>query len=244
MGRYDILRELGFSERETKVYVALLETGLTTVGPITSKSKLQSAKVYETLNKLIDKGLVSFIIKSKTKYFQASEPKEILNLIEDRKRRFKDILDELELKQKYADSKQIAVVHEGYNSFKALFNKISDHLKKGDRYWAFAFKNEYYSTAASLFLQKFHEQLATKNIDDRLLGNFSVKKEIKKTFEKNKNIKIRFTRNETPLGVIILENKVINLIWGKRPTAIEITSEQIYMQYKSFFTELWKKSKK
>ena len=243
MERYTILRELGFSERETKVYIALLEIGLTTTGPITNKTKLQSAKVYETLNKLIDKGLVSFIIKSKTKYFQAAEPKEILNLIDDRKRRFKEVLEELELKQKYSDSKQIAVVHEGFKSFKALFNKILDQLNKGDKYWAFAFKNEYNSTAASLFLQKFHEKLALKKVDDRLLGHTFVRKEIKKTFSTNKNIKIRFTKNETPLGVIILEDKVINLIWGERPTAIEITSEQICAQYRSFFLELWKMSK-
>lgn len=238
----EIFKELGFTEREIKVYIALLETGLTTVGPIAAKTKLQHSKVYETLDKLIEKGLVSFIIISKTKHFQASDPKEILNLIDERKRRFKDVLEELELKQKYSESKQIAVVHEGFKSFKAMFNRIADELKDEEPYWAFAFKNEYYTPAASLFLRKFHQQLENKKVDDRLLGYISVKKAIKKTFEGNKNIKIKFTENDTPLGVIIIKNKVINLVWGERPTAIEITSEQIYEQYKNFFTELWDKA--
>ncbi len=238
----EIFKELGFSEREVKVYTALLELGSTTVGPIASKTKLQHSKVYQTLDKLIEKGLVSYIVVSKTKHYQASDPKEILNLIEDRKRRFKEVLEELEAKQKYSHSKQIAIVHEGYKSFKALFNRLADELNKGDIYWAFAFKGEYHDTQASLFLRKFHEKLKEKEIDDRVLGHFSVKKEIKKTFEGNKNIKIRFTKNETPLGVIIIKNKIINLIWGERPTAIEITSEQIYRQYKNFFLDIWKKS--
>ena len=236
----EIFRELGFTEREIKVYLALLELGSTTVGPITTKTRLQSAKVYETLDKLKERGLVSFVIVSKTKYFEAADPKEILNLMEERKRRFNEILEELRLKQKYAKSKQIAVVHEGFKSFKALFNKIFDELKPGDDYWAFAFKEEYYTPAASLFLRSFHKNLEKKKIRDKLLGHTFVKKAIVNTFEGNKNIKIKFTNNDTPLGVIIIQNKVINLIWGERPTAIEITSDQIYEQYKKFFIEHWK----
>ena len=239
----DIFRELGFTERELKVYLALLELGSITVGPITTKTKLQAAKVYETLDKLIEKGLVSFVIVSKTKHFQASDPKEILNLIEERKRRFKEVLVELQLKQKYADSKQIAVVYEGFKSFRSLFNRIEDELNQGDFYWAFAFKKEYYSPAASLFLRSFHKKLEEKKIDDRAIGNVTVRKDIQKAFEGNKNIKIKFTNNDTPLGVIIIKNKVVNLIWGERPTAIEITSEQIYEQYKMFFLESWKMAK-
>lgn len=239
----EVFKELGFTERETKVYVALLELGLTTVGPIATKTKLQHSKVYETLDKLTEKGLVSYIIISKTKHFQAANPKEILNIIEERKRKFKEIIEELELKQKYSTSRQIAVIHEGFKAFKALFNRIADELKEKDVYYAFAFKNEYYTTPASLFLRKFHQKLEEKNIDDRLIGHTPVKNAIKKAFEGNKNIKIKFTKNETPLGVIIIKNKVINLIWGERPTAIEITSQQIYEQYKKFFTEIWQTSK-
>ncbi len=240
----ELFKELGFTEREQKVYIALLEIGLTTVGPIAMKTKLQHSKVYETLDKLQEKGLVSYIIQSKTKHYQPSEPKEILNIIEDRKRRFLDIIEELELKKKYSQSKQVAIVYEGFKSFKALFNKIEQELKKGDSYWAFAFKNEYYTPSASLFLKKFHERLALNKIDDRVIGHTSVRKAIKSTFQGNKNIKMRFTGNSTPLGVIIIHNKVINLVWGERPTAIEITSEHIYGQYIDFFASEWAKGKK
>ena len=244
MAESEVFRELGFTERETKVYLALLELGSTTTGPIAAKTRLQPSKIYETLNKLIEKGLVSYVIVSKTKHFQASDPKEILTLIDERKRRFNEIIEDLELRQKYSESKQIAAVHEGFKAFKALFNKIVYEIKPKDSYWAFAFKYEYYTPEASLFLRKFHQKLAERGVDDRLLGHTSVKKEIKETFKGNRNIKIRYTNNDTPLGVIIIKNKVINLIWGDRPTAIEITSEQIHGQYMKFFAELWNKARK
>lgn len=244
MVEMEVFKELGFTERETKVYLALIEFGLTKVGPITTKTKLQHSKVYETLDRLIEKGLASYIVVSKTKHFQASAPKEILNLLEEKKRKFKEIMRELELKRGYSQSRQVAMVHEGFKSFKALFNRIAGELKQGDSYWAFAFKNEYNHPAPSLFLKKFHQYLKEKGIDDRLIGHISVKTAIEKTFEGNKKTKIRFTKNDTPLGVIIIKNKVIHLMWGERPTAIEITSEQIYQQYQKFFTEQWESSEK
>lgn len=239
-----IFKELGFTEREIKVYLALLELGSITIGPISTKTGLQPSKIYETLNKLIEKGLVSYIVISKTKHFKAADPKQILSLIEERRRRFNDILEELESKQKFSESKQIAVVHEGYKAFKALFNRIADEIKPKESYWAFAFKYEYHDETTSLFLRSFHKKLEEKKVDDRALGHIEVKRQIKEAFEGNKNIKLKFTNNETPLGLIIIKNKVISLIWGDRPTAIEITSEQVYEQYKRFFAELWNKAKK
>ena len=91
-----ILRELGFSEREIKIYLALLSLGQTTVGPIAAKTRMQHSKVYQTLEKLIDKGLVSFVIKSKTRHFEAQDPKHILGFIKEKERRFAEILPDLQ----------------------------------------------------------------------------------------------------------------------------------------------------
>ena len=98
-----VLREIGFSEREAKVYLALLELGQTTVGPIAAKTRIQHSKVYPTLEKLIDRGLVSFIIRSKTKYFQASDPTHISNILRERERKFNAILHKLKQKQKHSE---------------------------------------------------------------------------------------------------------------------------------------------
>ena len=44
-----------FTEREIKVYLALIELGISTIGPLSNKTRLQPSKVYETLEKLKDK---------------------------------------------------------------------------------------------------------------------------------------------------------------------------------------------
>ena len=139
--------------------------------------------------------------------------------------------------------KEAEVIYEGTEQFKKLFNKITEDLERKDCYWAFAFKMEYHNEEITDFLKKIHDKLKQKRIDDRLLGSKQVKKEIKNTFKYNKNIKLRFTNKTTPVGVIILKDRIIHLIWGDFPSAYEIHSKQIVDQYKRFFKEIWNKSK-
>jgi len=241
----EIFRDLGFSEREIKVYLALLELGATTVGPIATKTRLQHSKVYQTLEKLIDRGLVSFIKKSKTKYFQAQNPKQILNILKEKEKRFSEILPKLKQKQENSKEKQIATVYEGYKAIKSMFDLILEELDKNSYYYVFAFKDDYLtSKLASRFLRNIHMQLSEKKVDDRLIANISIKKEFEKNYSDIKGIKYRFTNLNLPLGLMIIDDRVINWIWGERPTAVEIVSKQIAQQYREFFLELWKIAKK
>ena len=179
----DIFRDLGFSEREIKVYLALLELGSTTVGPIAAKTRLQHSKVYQTLEKLIDRGLTTFVLKSKTKYFQAEEPKQILAIIKEKERNFNEILPKLEQKQQQAQSPQTAKVYEGYKAIKSMFDSILDELDSKSYYYVFAFKAEYVeSPLASRFLRNIHQQLSEKKVDDRLIAHKSIKREFLKNY--------------------------------------------------------------
>ena len=75
---FELLKEIGLTDSEIKVYVALLEIGSSSKGPIVDKSGVASSKIYELLEKLMQKGLVSQVIKSNVKYFEAAPPKRLL----------------------------------------------------------------------------------------------------------------------------------------------------------------------
>ncbi|MBI2665760.1 hypothetical protein HYX12_04015 [Candidatus Woesearchaeota archaeon] len=47
----DLLRNIGLTDSEIKVYLALLELGSSTKGPIVDKSRVASSKIYELLEK-------------------------------------------------------------------------------------------------------------------------------------------------------------------------------------------------
>jgi len=91
-----ILEEIGLTKGEIKVYLTLLKTGETTTGEIIKEAQISSGKIYEILDKLIAKGLASYIIKEKTKYFQASSPNRILDYFHEKEFSLKQKEQEIE----------------------------------------------------------------------------------------------------------------------------------------------------
>ena len=109
-----ILEEAGLTKNELTVYKALLQLGSTTAGPLTKKSGIHRSRVYESLNRLIEKGLVSYKIKANRKYFQAQNPEALVDFIEEKKQKIQSIVPELKAMQIFKPEKQEANVFEGY----------------------------------------------------------------------------------------------------------------------------------
>ena len=61
----DILRNIGLSEGEITIYSALLDLGKAPVNKIHEKVGIERRNIYDILNKLIERGLVSYINENK-----------------------------------------------------------------------------------------------------------------------------------------------------------------------------------
>src|SRR3989344_7352086 len=75
------LKRIGLTDGESRAYLALLKLGSSTVGPIVKESGVSYSKIYEVLGRLLEKGIISYNIKQKTKYFQAIEPERLLDFL-------------------------------------------------------------------------------------------------------------------------------------------------------------------
>jgi len=75
------LEQIGLPDKEAKVYQSLLELGQATAQNIASKSGVNRATTYVALESLIDKGLVSSIVKQKKTYFIIESPLQLLELL-------------------------------------------------------------------------------------------------------------------------------------------------------------------
>lgn len=49
----NLLEEIGLTQNETKVYLALNELGTSTISPIVERAGISNSKIYIILNKLI-----------------------------------------------------------------------------------------------------------------------------------------------------------------------------------------------
>ncbi len=80
----EILISLGLTDKEAKVYLAATEVGTQPVSSIGQAAKINRVTTYDILEKLKQKGLVSYFTKKKIKYFTATNPETLLEEFEKR----------------------------------------------------------------------------------------------------------------------------------------------------------------
>lgn len=233
----EILQELGLNRRESICYSALLELGSSKVGAICKKTGIPSSKIYEILNKLIQRGLVSYVVKGKVKYYQASDPRVLLNYIEEKKKKVEEILPQLLSKQKLA-RKQSVEIFEGQKALFSLFTDLIKDAKPKELYLVFSINEENKNEQANLFFRNLTLRRKAKKLDVRLLKNIRYYKK-----EKHTKLKLKYTKFNLPQGITIFRNYVIILSWIDSPVAIKIESDVFANQLRDFFLELWKTAK-
>lgn len=249
----EILEKIGFTKGEIKVYFAMLELGNTTSGPIIIKSNVSRSKVYEILERLKEKGIVSESIRENTKYFQAASPERILEVIEEKekilskqKEEFKKVLPSLIQKQRYAEQKQEVKVYSGFEGVKTYYNEILKQLEKGDEYLAMTFSDKSLDNRSIILMfQKFHLMRAEKGARAKILCNISDKiTQQKMNYSNTKLYEFRTTSQILPTGIAIVKDTVATLNWGKTPRVFAITCKENAEQYRRFFYYVWKGAKR
>jgi sugar-specific transcriptional regulator TrmB len=135
----DALEEIGFTIGESKVYLSLLRIGESKVGPLINKSQISRSKVYDILERLIVKGVVSKVDKNGVMYYQSLPPNTILNYMKEKEEKIK--IETEKLKQVLPNllsltktSTTDVKIYEGNAGFKTLIDKTIEELKKGDSY--------------------------------------------------------------------------------------------------------------
>lgn len=73
------LSELGLAEYESKAYLSLLRSNPATAYEIAQASGIPSSKVYETLSRLIEKGIVTALDEGKKRRYSPIDPSELLS---------------------------------------------------------------------------------------------------------------------------------------------------------------------
>jgi HTH-type transcriptional regulator, sugar sensing transcriptional regulator len=232
-----ILEDLGFTNAEIKVYLALLELGLSTAGPIIERSNLQSSVVHMTLNKLITKGFISFIKEGQRNHYQATDPKNISTYIDEKKVQFEKILPELLIKQQTAKAKSEVTTFKGVKGIRELLYELLE--AGGNQHHTFGSSKESLMMGET-FWMNYHKKRAQKGIKARLIFNDSLKDWC--DINLYPESEYRFTNEGfEPLTETIIRNDMIGIIiWTEKPVGILIHNKVAAKSYDNFFEMVWK----
>lgn len=243
------LVRIGFTDGEAKVYLSLIELGSSTVGPIVKKARVAYSNVYDILNRLIGKGVVSFILKSKTKYFQATSPEVLLEYVNKRemeiiaqKELLKEIIPQIASLQEFK-SEQEAEVFVGIKGIKGAYEKLfSNRVNKNEEDLFFYTHKEEYSELVDTLYHEINRK-HTINIKSRGIANeFFKNSSIVKTWFSKDNIK--FVDFPVPGNIDIFQDKILIISFKQPIIGILIKSASLVDSMKEYFESIWMVAKK
>ena len=239
----ELLEEIGLTKSEINVYLALLELGSSTTGPIVDKSKASSSKIYEVLDRLMQKGLVSYVIKSGTKHFEAADPSRILDYLKEKKDQLKQqeedlkqLIPELELKKKLSKEKLETLVFKGIKGAETAFQDIINTLTSKEELVIIGFSD--IDEEFQNFLLRFHRKRANAKIKLRAIFGESLREMGKKIAEiPNSQIKF-FPQGGNPIAILVYKDKTLFSLASDK-LWIQIKNKNLADSFRNNFEELW-----
>ena len=238
-----ILEDLGLTNAEIKVYIALLELGSSSAGKIIEKSNLQNSVIHRSLHTLINKGLISYILEGKKRIYQASDPERFHNYIEEKKSRFDELLPELRKKQHFAEQPAQATIYKGIKGIKEIYTVLLN--SGGKEYNTFGGgKRVTYKIMTDTWWKNLHTKRIAKKIPSRQIFDNSIRS-FGEQLNKKKITKIKFLSQEFEQlqeTVIIGDYVAINL-FTENPYGLLIKDPTVVQGYKKYFELLWNKAK-
>ena len=232
-----VLEQVGLSKGESEIYLVLIKIGESIASDIAKHTKIARPNVYDYLNKLKEKGFVSFVNKNNKTYYIPASPEKILEYIEEKKSIFENSLKELlTLYQPNKEMPKIEV-YEGSEGFKILINDI---IKTKEDFVGWGGSNKVKDYVEEHIIKRYLNLRKKYNIKARLL--YVEKESILKTpLTKFRSIPKEYS---SPSTVLTYSDKVAMMIYTAMPGIIIIKNKELAQSYKTHFEILWKASKK
>ncbi|MGV8168722.1 MAG: TrmB family transcriptional regulator [Candidatus Nanoarchaeia archaeon] len=239
------LKDFGLTENEAKVYLALVEIGDSTMTPIRNKSGIHTSRVYEALNSLIEKGLVSYFLKNNVKNFKAQDPAVMFNILGEKKEKLQRIIPEIELLRSKSSPQHSVSVYEGYKAAKQIFDNLLGKCGPKDEILVLGAQPESVHFMGTTFFRQYTARRIKKKVKMRIIFNWDAEKTAKE-YKKFAYTEARLLPKDVlaPTAINIHPDEITILLLKEKPIVFDIASKDIAASYKSYFEYLWKHSKK
>lgn len=215
----NLFQNLELPKNESKVYLSLLKLGSSTAGKITKMSGIHRRNVYDAIERLIEKGLVSYTIKERTKYFEVTNP-----------------LPEFLQIRKIPDAENIAVIYQGLNGVKSIFEDILNSKKENLVLGAHKPPENIKD-----YLERFHKKRIRFRIKERLLFFNKTDTKRAKKLSELPFTKVRFLPNSNGSKVAInIYGDKVAMLMRKESGGFLIKNEFVAENFREYFNLLWK----
>ena len=214
---------------------------------VAKKTNIPRQLVYDIFERLIEFGLVSFVIKDNKKYFKAAPPEQLTSILKEKERTIEEVMPELKKIQAFEEHKKPKIeVYEGVEGMKTIFNDILRIEKRELIIYGNTSRSSF--EVMPIFMENWHHRRIKEKLKIRIIYNETqeTRKIIKEHKETLKLMEVRFLTVEslTPTATLIYGSKIALTVWLKNePYATLIESKELKEVYKEYFETIWKIAK-
>jgi sugar-specific transcriptional regulator TrmB len=225
------LKEFGLTEKESQVYLILLSQTLT-ASEIAKKTDIHRISVYDILERLQEKGLISYSVKGKRKFYETADPKKLLEEMDEKREKIKNILPMLIERKNLLQVQQEATIFKDKKGIKNILEEITKSKTEVLLFAsAWGFKQNFPD-----YYDAWHERFHINKVRIRTL--ISAKH---KGMKVPRSLKYKYLPSEFkfPSTTCVWEDKILLMLWSAEPMGILIRSKEVSASYKHFFELLW-----
>ena len=243
------LQSLGFTEKESAIYVAALELGAASpVSTIAKKAHIHRTTTYDILDALVKKGILIAVTKRGTLYYEALPPEKLVTYLKEQSEKFsrlasdaEKLLPELETHYR-VHSRPRVYFHEGEEG---LIRAYEETLTSHEEILAYA-SDQINQETIPWYFPQYYKRRAEKKIPIRALFPDTPKDRERHALDA---VELRTSRllPKTKLDftpeVNIFDDKIMIADW-KGKMGIIIESAEIAKVFKQTFELAWEAAEK
>lgn len=239
----DVLREVGLSTNESKVYETLLKLKEAPIEDIAAKSRVHRRNVYDSIAKLLEKGLISEVLIQKKKFYRAINPSRLMDILLEKESKLKTVLPDLESKFMKVEVEEKAYLYKGIEGFK---NYLQDILDVGEDVYFIGAKGYWLDPRLEHFLQKFKRERKKKGIRFKHLFDYEVKEQKPEILNLvGKPYKFMPKKYSSLTSIDIFGDRVVTFVGlgpgllDPEPIQFVMVSRRLADGYRKFFQFIW-----
>ncbi len=239
----EMLHEMGLSVNEARVYESLLSLGESSVQQISTKSGVHRRNVYDSLTKLVEKGLASEVFVKGEKNFKAANPRRLLELLGEKQEKISSALPAMLKRYESAEEKEEAYLYRGIEGFKSY---LQDILKAKETVYFIGAKAFWLDPRLKNYLPRFQRERRRLGIKFMHLFDYDVKVQKPEILSLvGKPYRFLPKKYSSPTAVDIFGDYVVTFVGVKpgelceEPLMFVMKSRRLADGYLKFFQFMW-----
>lgn len=238
------LEDLGLTNKEARVYIALLPLHNTGASKLIEATGLHGQFVYTALARLEKLGLARHIIQNGRKKFNAGAPERILALVEEKKRSAESVMLQLG-KLLAGPHRQSSEVCEGRDAFVAQEFAVLEKTGEGGEIMVLGGGGDAYISLLGQEMNEYEKVRIAKRITLRHISTPERRNYLKIMAQTRGFFDYRVLQDAAPgVNVCIYPGGLVFQLFGEPVTSFTLINKEVSDGYRRFFEVLWGMSAK